>query len=126
MTEQNGAQAHKSFVLYTDWFNHIKYLSVEECGVLLTAILRFAATRERSELDGAVGLAFSVIADQIERDGERWEQVRKKRSEAGRRSAEKRMALPCRSDGGGDEVPDSLDDLFGPDSPIAKRNNGSA
>lgn len=123
-------QEHKSFVLYTDWFNHVKYLSMEERGELFTAILAFAATRERSELDGAVGLAFSVIADQIERDSKRWESVRKKRSEAGRRGAEKRFGTPAVStaqpvtpDPDDDEnEPIDLDYIFSPPRPEYLKN----
>lgn len=116
MPDSAECQEHKSFVLYTDWFNHVKYLSTEERGELFTAILAFAATRERPELDGALGLAFSVIADQIERDSKRWESVRKKRSEAGRRGAEKRFGAPQPEE----EVPSSLDEVFAPAKPAQR------
>lgn len=62
----------KSFVLYCDYREHIKLLSVEDKAKLLDAIFAYASGEE-VELDGAVGMAFSFITAQMDRDTAKWE-----------------------------------------------------
>jgi hypothetical protein len=67
----------KSFVLYCDYREHIKLLSVEDKAALLDAIFAYASG-EDVELEGAVGMAFSFITSQMERDAVKWEKKREK------------------------------------------------
>lgn len=67
----------KSFVLYCDYREHIKLLSVEDKAALLDAIFAYASG-EDVELKGAVGMAFSFITSQMDRDAVKWEEKREK------------------------------------------------
>ena len=67
----------KSFLLYCDYREHIKLLSVEEKAALLDAIFDYASG-EKVEVEGAVGMAFSFIQAQIDRDTAKWEEKREK------------------------------------------------
>ena len=81
----------KSFVLFTDRKKEINMLSDAQCGVLFKAILRYADTGERLESDDLVlQVLFSVFASQIDSCNEKWEAIKKKRSEAGKKSGESR------------------------------------
>ena len=81
----------KSFVLFTDRKKEIDMLSDAQCGVLFKAILRYADTGERLESDDLVlQVLFSVFTSQIDSCNEKWETIKKKRSEAGKKSGESR------------------------------------
>ena len=81
----------KSFVLFTDRKKEIDMLSDAQCGVLFKAILRYADTGERLESeDLVVQVLFSVFTAQIDSCNEKWEAIKKKRSEAGKKSGESR------------------------------------
>ena len=81
----------KSFVLFTDRKKEIDMLSDAQCGVLFKAILRYADTGERLESDDlVVQVLFSVFASQIDSCNEKWEAIKKKRAEAGKKSGESR------------------------------------
>ena len=80
----------KSFVLYASYEKHIDLLTLKQRGLLLTAIFRFVNGQQLPELDDMSAMAFSFIQDQLERDCEKWEDIRLKRSEAGKQGAEAR------------------------------------
>ena len=79
----------KSFILYADYQKHVARLSDTEAGQLFKAILEYTSTGERPGLSPMVEMAFSFIAEQLDRDAEKWRDICKKRSEAGRKGAEK-------------------------------------
>ena len=74
----------KSFVLYNDYRKHISLLSESDKGKLLDAIFAYA-DGEEVELEGPVGMAFSFIRSQMDRDAAKWEEERQARSEAGKK-----------------------------------------
>ena len=81
----------KSFVLFTDRKKEIDMLSDAQCGVLFKAILRYADTGERLESDDLVlQVLFSVFTSQIDSCNEKWETIKKKQAEAGKKSGESR------------------------------------
>lgn len=81
----------KSFVLFTDRKKEIDMLSDAQCGVLFKAILRYADTGERLESeDLVVQVLFSVFTAQIDSCNEKWEAIKKKRSEAGKKGMKNR------------------------------------
>ncbi len=82
----------KSFVLYCDIGQHLALLSDEEAGQLFKALVRYADTGEQSELPPMAGMAFSFISAQIERDSQKWKDIREKRKQAGRIGGSKRQA----------------------------------
>lgn len=74
-----------AFILYAEYAKHIAYLTMEQRGVLFTAILAFETDAESPEMDGMTQVAFSFISDQLARDKEKYERTCKARSEAGAR-----------------------------------------
>lgn len=85
----------KSFVLFTDRKKEIDMLSDAQCGVLFKAILRYADTGERLESEDLVlQVLFSVFTSQIDSCNEKWEAIKKKRSEAGKKGMESRWGKP--------------------------------
>lgn len=72
-----------SFVLYTEYAKHLDLLSMEQRGVLFTAIMAFETGEEMPEMDGMTKMAFSFISEQLSRDKEKYETICKKRSAAG-------------------------------------------
>lgn len=73
-----------SFVLYAEYSRHINLLSDEDAGKLFKAILSFASGDEPEKLEGMAEMAYSFIKAQIERDLQKYEDVCRKRQEAGK------------------------------------------
>lgn len=78
----------KSFVLYTDYYNYISFLTPDEKAKLFDAIFQYVLEFKTPEFSGALGIAFSVIKTQIDRDMKKYSEVIEKRREAGRKSGE--------------------------------------
>lgn len=63
----------KSFVLYDDYFELIKFLTVKQRGELFTMIFQYAATGEEIKHDDtAVRIVFSTIRMAMDRDREKY------------------------------------------------------
>ena len=77
--------AKRSFVLYFDYRQHLAYLTDEERGKLLMALLEYGENGTEPELEGAALMAFSFIRSQMDRDAQKYAETCKKRSEAGKR-----------------------------------------
>lgn len=76
--------AKNSFVLYTDYLQHIKLLSPEEKGTLFEAILLYAAGEETPFLSPAAEMAFSFIKSRMDTDAEQYRKTCEARKEAGK------------------------------------------
>ena len=77
---------NKSFIIYKDWEEYVDALgSDEEAGKLFKALFAFAKRAEEAEFVGALKMAFIVMRNSIERDGEKWENTCSARSEAGKK-----------------------------------------
>ena len=81
-----------SFILYTEYAKHIELLSMEQRGVLFTAIMAYQTGVELPQMDGMTGMAFSFISAQLERDNVRYDETCKKRSEGGKQGGRPRKA----------------------------------
>lgn len=73
-----------SFVMYTDYQEHIDLLDMEQRGILLTAIMEYASGGTVPEIEGMVLMAFSFIRKQMDRDNEKYQNTVEKRREAGK------------------------------------------
>ncbi len=73
-----------SFIMYTDYMAQINLLSMEQRGVLLTAVMNYHLGEKLPNMDGIVQMAFSFMEAQFKRDGLKYEEVVKKRKEAGK------------------------------------------
>lgn len=73
-----------SFVLYTSYIDQIDLLSNEQKGILLTAIYSHVMETDLPEMDGMTKMAFSFIKSQLDKDLKKYEDVCRKRKEAGK------------------------------------------
>ncbi len=83
------AKDKKSFILYLDQKGIFEKLTNEQSGVLIKHIFSYVSD-ESPEGDFVTELAFESIKNQLKRDLKKFEEVKTKRSKAGKRSAELR------------------------------------
>lgn len=62
-----------SFLIYLDYEEQFNLLTDEQIGRLMRAIIKYEKTREISQLNGIVKMAFSFIKTQLDRDREKYE-----------------------------------------------------
>ncbi len=80
-------------MLYTDNMAQFGILSDEQAGRLIKAIFTYEVNKEIPKFnDGMLDMAFSFIKSQLDRDTEKWEKIRQKRSEAGRKGGKQTKA----------------------------------
>lgn len=84
------AENKKSFVLYADLIKSIEHLTNEEKGVLFNHLLEYVNDKNPVLEDRLVLTAWKPIELQLKRDLVKFEEVKAKRSDAGKRSAELR------------------------------------
>ena len=72
-----------SFILYNSFYEPIKALKNEQLGKLLRSIFDYTINGTITQ-DSEIIVAFMFIKNQIDIDSKKWEEERKKRSEAGR------------------------------------------
>lgn len=71
-TEENIQQNKSSFILYLDQLEIIDDLTMEQRGLLLTAIRNYIFTGESVELEPIVKVAFTPIKNSLHRDLVKW------------------------------------------------------
>lgn len=76
--------------MYTDFLEIVNALSDEQAGALFKVILAYENGEEPEPKDAAVKVAFIAAKQKLDHDGEKWEEKRRARSEAGKAGAEKR------------------------------------
>lgn len=79
-----------SFVLYTEIRETLSELTDQQAGKLFKAIVEYAATGIPPDLKGIVKVSFAPIKRAMDYNFERYEAVKAKRAEAGRKGAESR------------------------------------
>lgn len=85
----------KSFVAYLSWFDALEEYSDAEVGQLMRALARYAKTGEEPEfLDRGMRGNWKFMCSDVKRASEKWDETRKKRSNAGKRGMEKRWGKP--------------------------------
>ena len=84
------AENKKSFVLYADLIKSIEHLTYEEKGILFTHLLEYVNDMNPILTDRLILTAWKPIELQLKRDLKKFEEVKAKRSVAGKRSAELR------------------------------------
>lgn len=84
------AKDKKGFILYADQSELFNQLTNEKAGELIKHIYAYVNDEKPSTKDLLINLAFTPIKQQLKRDLEKFEQVKVKRSEAGKKSAESR------------------------------------
>ena len=84
-----GSTPKNSFILYTKYVTQIEKLDDLQRGVLFLAIMRYQCGQVLPEMDPVVDMLFSVIKEQMDADTQKYEETCAKRSEAGRKGADK-------------------------------------
>ena len=84
------AKDKKSFVLYSDLLSNIDHLTNEEKGILFNHLLEYVNDKKPILEDRLIMTAWKPIERQLKRDLIKFEEVKAKRSDAGKRSAELR------------------------------------
>jgi hypothetical protein len=84
------AKDKKSFILYADLIKSIEHLTNEEKGILFNHLLLYVNDKNPILEDRLILTAWKPIELQLKRDLIKFEEVKIKRSEAGKRSAELR------------------------------------
>ena len=84
------AENKKSFILYCDLINNIDHLTNEEKGILFNHLLEYVNDKNPVLTDRLILTAWKPIERQLKRDLKKFDEVKSKRSEAGKRSAELR------------------------------------
>ncbi len=92
------AENKKSFVMYCDLIDNIDHLTIEEKGLLFNHLLEYVNDRNPVLEDRVVLSAWKPIERQLKRDLIKFEEVKVKRSNAGKRSAELRALKKDKKD----------------------------
>ena len=86
-------EGKKSVILYTEWAQPLKGLSLEDKGRIFDAILSYSETGETPHFDSAAAeMAFSFIRLRLDENAQKWSDMREKRREAGRLGGKRRQA----------------------------------
>lgn len=72
-----------SFVMYTKYASQIAKLSIEQRGMLFTAIYAYETGEELPQLDPITDMLFSIMAEEFDHDNEKWQEAKKARAAAG-------------------------------------------
>lgn len=80
----------QSFVLYAEYLEELNMFTDSQCGLLFKAIMNHVNGKEIEIDDLAVKVSYSHIRRQIDKDIEKYKEVCRKRSEAGKKGNEVR------------------------------------
>lgn len=81
-----------SFLIYLDYEEQFNLLTDEQLGQLMRAIIEYEKTGKVPNLEGIIKMAFSFIKGQLDRDRKKWQEEKKKKSEAGKRGMTSRWS----------------------------------
>jgi hypothetical protein len=87
------AKDKKSFILYSDAIHTVEKLSDADAGQLFKHLLRYVNDQNPTTENPLVEIAFEPIKQQLKRDLVKFEDVKVKRSEAGKAGANKRWQM---------------------------------
>lgn len=79
-----------SFILYNNYQKHLAVLTLEQKGILLDALFQYSENGETPELEPVLMMAFNFIAEDMDINRQKWEEMAEVRSEAGKKGAEAR------------------------------------
>ena len=84
------AENKKSFLLYCDLLHTVKKLNDEQAGKLFKHVLEYVNDLNPETEDIITDLCFEPIKQNLKRDLQKYEQIREKKREAGKKGATKR------------------------------------
>ena len=77
-----NAPAKPSFILYSDYISFVEEFSDEEAGELFKAIMLYVNNRPVPKLSKGVKAIYKHITNQLEKDFDKWQDIKEKRREA--------------------------------------------
>ena len=80
----------KSFIVYCDIKEQLDDMTDEEVGKLFRGMVDYSLTKERPGFDRTLNFIFTPIRQQMDRDSDKWGEIKKARSIAGKKGAEAR------------------------------------
>lgn len=80
--------AENSFVIYTSYGEHLKKLPFEDVGKIFIGVIDYVEEGKIPKLNLAADMCFSFIKSQIDRDKEKYDNIKKKRAESGKKGGE--------------------------------------
>ena len=80
-----NAPAKPSFILYSDYISFIEEFSDEEAGELFKAIMLYVNNRPVPKLSKGVKAIYKHITNQLEKDFDKWQDIKEKRAKSGRK-----------------------------------------
>ena len=84
------AENKNSFLLYCDLIHTVKKLSDKKAGELFKHILQYVNDQNPETKDQIIDLCFEPIKQSLKRDLKKYENIREKKREAGKKGAKKR------------------------------------
>ena len=81
---------HKSVILFSEWKKPLQALSLEQKGRLFDALLDFPDGVRPDFDDPLLLMAWAFMEGGLEENARKWDEIRERRAEAGRRGNEKR------------------------------------
>lgn len=79
----------ESFILYTSFYEPLKYLNDTQMGKLFRAIFEYQI-KGNTNVDNDIRIAFEFIKNQLDIDANKWKDEKQKRSDAGKKGMAKR------------------------------------
>lgn len=79
------AQGKKTFIFYSDWINMVREMPNEDAGALLKHVLSYVNDEEPTTDNLLVKMAFGHMKPMLKQDLDKWEKIREKRREAGKK-----------------------------------------
>lgn len=74
-----------SFILYTDYMEHLRLLNMEQRGVLLTALMHYQHGDDLPEMDPITYMAFSFIKQDMDTNNEKYMRIVERNQENGKK-----------------------------------------
>lgn len=81
---------HRSVILFSEWKKPLRALSLEQKGLILDALLDFPDGLRPDFEDPLLAMAWEFMEGGLEANAKKWDEIRERRSDAGRKGAEKR------------------------------------
>lgn len=82
------AEGKKTFIFYSDWINMVREMPDEDAGALLKHVLSYVNDEEPTTDNLLVKMAFGHMKPMLKQDLNKWEKIREKRREAGKKGGQ--------------------------------------
>ena len=82
------AEGKKTFIFYSDWINMVREMPDEDAGALLKHVLSYVNDEEPTTDNLLVKMAFGHMKPMLKQDLDKWEKIREKRREAGKKGGQ--------------------------------------